>query len=97
MYQIENQIANIEYKGLTVKKLASKKGCETVLIAIEKGHAIPDHTSPRDTLLVMLEGVIHFHINGKEYALEKFQSFNFPAKEIHKVLAITDSKLLIIR
>jgi len=97
MYQIENQIANIEYKGVTVKKLASKKGCETVLIAIEKGHTIPDHTSPRDTLLVMLEGVIQLHINGKEYSLEKFQSFNFPAKEIHKVLAITDSKLLIIR
>lgn len=97
MYPIEDHITNIEYNGLTVKKLISKKGCETVLISLEKGYNIPDHGSPRDTLLIMLEGIIQFQINGQDHILEKLQSLNFPSKEIHSVLAVENAKFLIIR
>lgn len=97
MYHIEDHITKIEYDGLTVKKLISKKGCETVLISLEKGYNIPDHGSPRDTLLIMLEGIIQFRIKGQDHKMEKFQSFNFPSKDIHSVLAVENAKFLIIR
>lgn len=97
MYKIDDHITEMDYNGLTVKKIASKKGCETVLISLAKEHNIPDHVSPRDTLLVMLEGVIRFQINGQDHFLEKFQSLNFPSKETHSVFAVENAKFLIIR
>jgi quercetin dioxygenase-like cupin family protein len=97
MYQIEDQIGTTEFNGLKPIKLASKDNCETILIVLEKGHTFPEHISPRDALLVMLEGSITFHINNNEYKLKKHQSFTFPSKVAHKVLAEENSKFLIVR
>ncbi len=97
MYQIGNTINTTEVKGLKVDKLASKDKCETLLIVLEKAHTFPEHTSPRDTLLVMLEGDISFTINNEDYSLQKHQTFTFPAEKKHKVLARENSTFLIIR
>jgi quercetin dioxygenase-like cupin family protein len=97
MYTIENVISKTNYFGLKVEKLASKEGCETLLIALEKEHWFPEHSSPRDVLLVVLEGDINFFINNTNYHLQKQQTFSFPANEKHKVFANENSKFLIIR
>ena len=97
MYQIENTISSIAFNGLKVEKLASKEGCETLLIALEKAHWFPEHSAPRDVLLVVLEGDISFFINNSNYHLQKQQTFTFPANEKHKVFANENSKFLIIR
>jgi quercetin dioxygenase-like cupin family protein len=97
MYQIENEIAAIEFNGLKIKKLASKEGCETLLIALEEGHWFPEHTAPRDVLLIVLNGDIIFFINNTDYHLKNLQTFSFPANEKHKVFANKNSKFLIIR
>lgn len=97
MYQIEDQIRTTEFNGLKPVKLASKEACETILIVLEKGHTFPEHTAPRDALLVMLEGSIIFYINNEEYKIKKHQSFSFPAKVAHEVLAEENSKFLIVR
>lgn len=97
MYQIKETILNTEFNGLTPVKLASKDACETILISLEKGHDFPEHTSPRDATLVVLEGDIKFMINEKTYLLLKHQVFNFPANIKHWVHANENSKFLIIR
>lgn len=97
MYQTENTIGSTPFDGLTVQKLASKEGCETLLITLEKGHHFPEHSSPRDVLLVMLEGDINFSINKTIYPLLAGQTFTFPANEKHEVSSKENSKFLIIR
>lgn len=97
MYTIENTIVNLDFKGLKVEKLKSKDQCETLLIVLEKDHWFPEHASPRDVLLVVLEGDIQFYINNTGYQLQKQQTFTFPANEKHKVFANKNSKFLIIR
>lgn len=97
MYTIENSISKTNYSGLKVEKLASKEGCETLLIALEKGHWFPEHSALRDVLLVVLEGDINFFINNTNYHLKKLQTFAFPANEKHRVFANENSKFLIIR
>lgn len=97
MYKIENSIGTTPFKGLTIEKLASNDTCETLLITLEKGSTFPEHTSPRDALLVMLEGIILFTISSDNYTLQKHQCINFSAEEKHKVVAIKNSKFLIIR
>lgn len=96
-YTVENSITKLDYNSLKVEKLASKDGCETLLIALEKGHWFPEHTSPRDVLLVVLEGDIQFYINNTNYQLQEHQTFTFPANEKHKVFGNQNSKFLIIR
>lgn len=97
MYEIEDQIRSNQYNGLKPVKLASKEGCETILIVLEKGHTFPEHIAPRDVLLIMLEGSIIFSINNTEYEIHKHQTFTFPANIKHSVLARENSKFLIIR
>ena len=97
MFEIRSTITETAFEGLKVVKLASGEGCETLLISLEKKITFPEHTSPRDALLVVLEGVIVFSITNSEYQLEKHQTFAFPAHFKHTVYAKEDSKFLIIR
>lgn len=97
MYEINNTIRNSAFEGLTVKVVTKTATCETLLITLEKGASFPEHTSPRDALLVMLEGTIVFSIAEQEFLIEAQQSFTFPALEKHHVLAKENAKFLIIR
>lgn len=97
MYEIDDTIHKSSFDGLTVKVISKTETCETLLITLEKGASFPEHTSPRDALLVVLEGTIVFSISGQEFLIEEYQSFTFPALEKHHVLAKEDTKFLIIR
>lgn len=94
---IDPTILNTDYDGLSVVKLTSGGSCETLLIALEKAHTFPEHTSPRDALLVVLEGDITFSINNSKIQIKKHQTFKFKAEIPHTVFANSNAKFLIIR
>jgi quercetin dioxygenase-like cupin family protein len=77
MYEIENIISTGSYKGLTVDKLTSDDNCEALLITLEEACHFPEHTSPRNALLVMLEGVILFTISKKIIHYKSIKPSNF--------------------
>jgi quercetin dioxygenase-like cupin family protein len=97
MYEINNTLRNSTFDGLTVTVVSKSETCETLLITLEKDTLFPEHTSPRDALLVMLAGAINFSISERELLVQEGQSFSFPAHEKHHVVAKEDSKFLIIR
>lgn len=97
MYQISSTILEQDFKGLQAKKIVADENLEVLTISLENGSEFPEHTSPRDAFLVLLEGVIEFHINNKNFLLQKQQTFNFPAGVPHTVTAKMNSKFLIIR
>lgn len=97
MHQIKDTIIATEVKGLTITKLSEESSAETLLIALEKGTKFPEHTSPRNALLVVLEGEIQFILKKKSYHIQTHQLFQFAAHEKHEVIAKEDSKFLIIR
>ncbi len=96
MYQINDAIRNQGFNKLQVSKL-NNGPAETLLISIEKDSIFPEHTSPRDAHLIVLEGEIQFHINSKLFNLKTHQSFKFPKETPHWVEAVENSKFLIIR
>jgi quercetin dioxygenase-like cupin family protein len=97
MYQVNNQINDQEYKGLQIRKLKEHSNLEILSISLEKGSKFPEHTSPEDAKLMLLEGEIIFHINNEAYNLTPHQSFSFPKETPHWVLAKKNSKFIIIR
>lgn len=97
MYTINNQIARQPTKALMVENVFGNNAFEILSITLEKGTVFPEHTSPREAVLILLQGSILFHIEGEEYLLDKLQLFRFPANTPHWVESLRDSKFLIIR
>lgn len=97
MYTINNQIKNENYSGLKVQVLSKTDSVEVLAISLEKGTVFPEHSSPSEAQLLVLEGNIDFHINKSTFQLSEQQYFNFPKEEKHWVEANENSKFLIIR
>ncbi|MEB8347492.1 cupin domain-containing protein [Flavobacteriaceae bacterium KMM 6898] len=97
MYQIDNRIRQQDYAQLQVLKIVNTDAFDILSISLEKDAIFPDHTSPTNAHLVVLEGEILFYINHTSYQLKEQQHFNFPKNTNHWVKATTNSKFLIIR
>ena len=97
MYEVNNAIALQAFEGLKVLKIASSSQVEIISISLEKDAIFPEHTSPSDANLIVLEGEIIFYINGKEYLLFGQHHFQFEKETPHWVKANENSKFLIIR
>lgn len=97
MYQIKNTIKSQGFDNLQIQKLAKNDSLEILSISLAKGAIFPEHSSPTDANLVLLEGEIVFHINGENYPISKLEHLSFSKDEKHWVEAFEDSKFLIIR
>ncbi len=97
MYEVDSTIALQTFEGLKVQKIASNPNAEILFISLEKDAIFPEHTSPRDANLIVLEGEIVFHIKGKEYLLFGQHHFQFEKEVPHWVKANENSKFLIYR
>ena len=97
MYEQSNLIISLPYDKLQVKNLVSTAALQILCISLEQGATFPEHSSPRDAQLIVLEGRITFFINQQQYELSKHQHFNFPMEVVHWVKANENSKFLIIR
>lgn len=97
MYAINNTIVSQSFDKLQVQKLSKNDAIEILSISLEKEAIFPEHTSPTDAQLIVLEGDIFFHIKGETFHLKKQQHFSFAKEEKHWVKANENSKFLIIR
>ncbi len=93
----KNTIIETVVKKLNVSKIFNTDSTETLLISLEKGATFPTHTSPKDALLVVLEGSINFFINEQNILLESQQVHTFSKEVSHYVTANQNTKFLIIR
>ncbi len=97
MYTIGKDIEQQAFNNLKVQKITTSENLDILSISLEKGAVFPEHTSPRDAYLIMLEGKIQFHIKNEVYTLNKQQHLNFNKEEPHWVAGIENSKFLIVR
>ena len=97
MYELSKEITSLSFNGLQVKQLINTSSLEILCISLEDSAIFPEHTSPRDAELIVLEGAITFFINDKQFDLEKHHHFRFPKDVRHWVKANENSKFLIIR
>lgn len=97
MFQILDEINITEFKGVQVSKISKSEDTEVLHISIEKDSILKKHTSPKDALLIVLDGFITFHTNNHSYNLIKHQIYNFAKETEHWVEAHENSNFLIIR
>ena len=97
MFKIQEEIKEQSFDKLQISKLTQNESFEVLSISLEKNAIFPEHTSPSDAVLVVLEGAIDFHINDNRYHLTRQEYFSFPKKTPHWVTASENSKFLIVR
>ena len=97
MYEVNDAIALQVFEGLKVEKITSSSQIEILSISLEKDAIFPEHTSPRNANLIVLQGEIVFYIKGKEYLLFGQHHFHFEKEVPHWVKANENSKFLILR
>ncbi|MFS4467898.1 cupin domain-containing protein [Maribacter sp. 2210JD10-5] len=97
MYEESNQIRNQKYDKLQVEIVVETDTFDILTISLEKNAIFPEHSSPSDAQLIVLEGDIIFHIDNEPHHLTAYQHFNFPKHTEHWVKANENSKFLIIR
>lgn len=97
MYTMNNILAKQDFKKLQIKHLIRSDAYEVLSVSLEADHILPEHVSPKDAHLVLLEGEINFGIDNQVFNLRKHQVFYFGANKKHFVKALTNSKFLLIR
>ncbi len=97
MYEVNNQIRDQKYDKLQVQIVVETPTYDILCISLAKDATFPNHSSPTDAQLIVLEGDIVFYINNEYYHLKKHQRFSFPKQTEHWVKANENSKFLIIR
>ena len=66
------------------------------LFAFSKDEEIATHDSTGDAMVLVLEGIGQFTVDGKEYILNQGETLVMPAKKPHSVHAVEAFKMMLV-
>lgn len=66
-------------------------------IALKKDEIIDTHTSMNDAAVYVLDGEIELHFDAEKFTVDKHELLMFKKDKEHKVVALKDSKFLLIK
>lgn len=91
------KIVNLDEEKFSRKVLMENNDSSLSIIAIKKGEIIDTHTSISDAAVFVLDGGIELHFDAEKFKLEKGEILMFKKDREHKVVALDDSKFLLIK
>lgn len=81
-----------------IKPIFKNDNCTILQLAFKKGQGLPEHTTPIDAFLQVIEGECELTIGEKIYALKVNDTIVLPKGEVHEVWAKTmDARMLLTR
>ncbi len=90
-------IVNLDGGKFERKVLLEKEDSCLSVIAIKKEEIIDTHTSKADAAVFVLDGEIEIHFDAEKFKIDKGEILMFKKDTEHKVLALKDSKFLLIK
>lgn len=103
-YVTQNIAELIEYKENSLNKtvLAENRDSLAMLVALEKDRVMPEHTSPVNAFVYVLEGELIFSVYDEncsinEYKIKKEEILFFKKNDKHFLRALKDTKFLVVR
>ena len=67
------------------------------VISLKKDEIIDTHTSKCDAAVIVIDGEIELHFDAEKFKVEKGEILMFKKDEQHKVVALKDSRFLLIK
>lgn len=90
-------IVNIKDEKFDREILMENNDSSLSVIAIKKDEIIDTHTSISDAAVYVMDGEIELHFDAEKFKLDKGEMLLFKKDKEHKVLALKDSKFLLIK
>ena len=90
-------IINLEGEKFERKTLMEHDDSSLNIVAIKKDEIIDTHTSIADAAVYVIDGEIELHFDAEKFKLGKGEMLMFKKDKEHKVLALKDSKFLLIK
>lgn len=106
MHTVEKLKKMIDFNDnqVNTRVIAKDEDHLALLAAIKKDQFMPEHVSPVDAFVYVIEGEVEFSINKninddeqKEFKIKEGEVFSFKANEEHSVLGKKDSIMLVVR
>ena len=66
-------------------------------IALKKHEVLDNHVSVCDACAIVYEGEAEFHFNAEKFTVKKGELVMFEKEKEHKVLALKDTKFLLVK
>lgn len=67
------------------------------VVSLKKEEIIDTHTSKCDAAVIVIDGEIELHFDAEKFKIEKGEILMFKKDEQHKVVALKDSRFLLIK
>lgn len=90
-------IINLEGGKFERKTLMENGDSSLNIVAIKKDEIIDTHTSLADAAVYVVEGEVELHFDAEKFKVDKGEMLMFKKDKEHKVLALKDSKFLLIK
>ena len=90
-------IVNLDGGKFERKVLLEKEDSCLSVVALKKEEIIDTHTSKADAAVFVLDGEIEIHFDAEKFKIDKGEILMFKKDTEHKVLALKDSKFLLIK
>lgn len=90
-------IVNLNGEKFDRQVLMEKNDSALSIIAIKKDEIIDTHTSICDAAVYVLDGEIEIHFDAEKFKIEKGEILMFKKDKEHKVVALKDTKFLLIK
>lgn len=90
-------IINLDGSKFERKTLMENGDSSLNIIAIKKDEIIDTHTSIADAVIYVVDGEVELHFDAEKFKIDKGEMLMFKKDKEHKVLALKDSKFLLIK
>ncbi|UQN08113.1 cupin domain-containing protein [Deinococcus sp. QL22] len=100
-YDLAGQLARLRSEaslrdhGRDSLTLVRDPGFTLLLVALQAGSGLPDHTAPGPISVLVLDGRVAFTSQGERLELAPHELVTLPARIPHEVMALEDSAILI--
>ena len=91
------ELVNLDGGKFEKKVLMETQNGSLNVIAIKKSEMIDTHTSASDAAVYVIDGEIEIHFDAEKFKLDKGEILMFKKDKEHKVVALKDSKFLLIK
>ncbi len=95
-------VLKVKELGTTDKKfeketLMEHNDSSLSIVSLKKEEIIDTHTSLCDAAVIVVDGEIELHFDAEKFKVEKGEMLMFKKDTEHKVLALKDSRFLLIK
>ena len=90
-------IVNLDDKKFDREILMENGSSCLSAIALKKEEIIDTHTSEEDAAVFVIDGEIEIHFDAEKFKVDKGEILMFKKDKEHKVLALKDSRFLLIK